>query len=237
MPKILVPGDLVCRSRSELSKLAGWKRHPRTSLKELIYGLNTIFDRHQFIKYRHSFPKPSVAVRELERIRALCKKAEKSRNCAPVMERIEALTKRNTDSYGLLLFQAARTIDKREPERAINDGRARELLREVARIRPRQLAVMSDRALKGLRGLTTHGRGGNRNRGAQNKQNLILDLGILYENVTGRRPTVTRNPSDSTYSGPFPRFAIAVFKTLDLRTNARQVDHYLKTIRNKSKVK
>jgi hypothetical protein len=105
-PLIHVPRDLVRRSAAVLSKLPGWKRHQCRSLKELIYGLNSIFDGHWLLKYRHGFPQPSVTVRELERLHRLCQRSSKVRNIAA---RIEVLIKRDTDSYGLLLFQAALT--------------------------------------------------------------------------------------------------------------------------------
>jgi hypothetical protein len=231
---IQVPRELVRDSARELAKSRGWKRHPCSSLKELIYGLNTIFDRYKLIKYRHGFPQPSVAARELERIHASCKHAERSRDCARLMARMEVLKERDTDSYRLLLFQAALKIDKQAPEPAIIDGRAYALLHTLALNQPRQLAAMSDQALKELRGLTRLGRGGNRNRGTQSEQDLIQELGILFEKITQQRPGVTFKASDSTYSGSFVSFATGVFKALGLRTHGRKIYRRRKTLKDKS---
>src|SRR5207248_1723414 len=111
------------------------------------------------LKYRHGFPKPSVAIRELERIRSLCKGSLDTGDCFTLAKRIEVLIRRDSDSYGLLLFQAGRWLEKNIPERAVTDGRALELLREAARTQPELLAELSDRALKDLRRIAKQGRG------------------------------------------------------------------------------
>src|SRR4051812_24357305 len=128
MPMIKVPRELVRRSAAELSKLPRWKHRPCTCLKLLIYGLNTIFANLPLLKYNHGFPRPSVTFRELEGVRGLCRGAKSADGTSAVMARVEALISRDADSYGLLLFQAARVVDKGWPERAITDGRALQIL-------------------------------------------------------------------------------------------------------------
>jgi hypothetical protein len=222
---IQIPRDLVRRSAAELSKLRGWKRHPCGSLKHLIYGLNSIVERQPLLEYRHGFPKPSVAVRDLERVHSLCKKSRDACDCTRLVKRIEVLITRDSDSYGLLLFQAGRLLEKNAPERAITDGRALELLREVARTQPSQLADMSHQALEALRPLAKSGRGGDRNLGAQSKRDLIRDLGFLFEKVTERRPGVTYSHYKSTYGGPFVEFVRTI---LGPKITGRQVYRLLK---------
>jgi hypothetical protein len=226
---IQIPRDLVRGCAAELSKLPGWKRHPCTSLKDLIYGLNSILDRQPFLKYRHGFPNPSVAVRELERIRGLRERSEDACDCTPLAKRIEILIIRDSDSYGLLLFQAGRLLEKKAPERAIIDGRALEFLREVARTQPSQLADMSDRALNALRPVAKKGRGGDRNLGARGKRDMIRDLGFLFEKVAERPPGVTYNDYKSTYGGPFVKFVLTI---LGPKINGRQVYRLLKASRD-----
>src|SRR5262245_41817974 len=160
---IQVPRELVRRCAAELADTPKWKRRPCSSLKMLIYGLNTIWANFPFLKYGRGFPQPSVAVRELEGLRDLARRPGGS---SSALRRLETLIARDTDSYGLLLFQAALLIDKKAPERALIAGRALILLREIARHRPKQLADLAALALAGVRGISKRGRGGNRNRGA-----------------------------------------------------------------------
>src|SRR5215216_3251328 len=129
---IQVPRELVRRCAAGLAGTPKWQRRPCASLKSLIYGLNTIWANFRFLQYRRGFLRPSVAVRELEGLRGLARRPAGS---SPALRRLETLIRRDTDSHGLLVFQAALLIDKEVPERALADGRALALLREIARHR------------------------------------------------------------------------------------------------------
>lgn len=206
---IHVPRELIRSCAAELSSFPEWKRRPCTSLKMLISGLNDIFHQHPLLKYRDCFPQPLVAVRELEGIRRLSQGSNK-RGRDAVVKRMEELIRRDTDSYGSLLWEAARTIDNDVPERAYNDRTALdERLREIARTQPGQLADMSTQALERLRPLAGKGRGGARNSSLKVRQHLILAVGLLFDSIKKESPGVTNDHVN--YKGPFVRFAQHVF--------------------------
>jgi hypothetical protein len=176
-----------------------------------------------------------VTVRELEGVRGLCRRSQSADGPSALVARVDALIRRDADSYRLLRFQAAQRVDKDWPERAIADGRAMEILREVTRDHPKQLAEMAAQALKRLRGIAKQGRGGDRNRGALIKRDLVWRLGILFENVTGKKPAITHNVYTSTYSGRFVRFVCDVFESLGLTITGRQIAHFVAAIRKQAK--
>jgi len=168
-------------------------------------------------------------IRELEWIKGLCNRSVDGSDCTRLAKRVENLIERDSDSYGLLLFQAGLLLENSAPERAIADSRALHFLREIARTRPSQLAEMSDRALSGLRPLAKPGRGGDRNLGPQGKRDLVRDLGFVFEKVTGKPPGVTYNAHRSTYEGSFVNFVRTI---LGQKISGRQVYRLLKATRD-----
>jgi hypothetical protein len=223
---IHVPRELVRRCASELSHLPGWQRHPFTSLKKLIYGLNSLFANHGLVLYGHGFPHPAVIIRELERFQSLCRTAAEIGTCAPVLRRLDALRECGSDSYSLLIFQAALDLDPQMPARAAPDDRTKRYLEELVGSQPIIVAAMTENALTGLRPLVTPGRGGDRHGGALVKRELVLDLGFIFERVAGRSPGITYDDTaegNDRYTGPFVEFVRIVFQGLGYRINGRQV--------------
>lgn len=102
MPMIHVSRDLVCRCSEELAKTNRWKQRPCRSLVNLIYGLNSIArdirtasrdiripsGDIRTVSYNYGFPMPSVAVRDLKRLRGL---ALRRKNPEGVAKRLETL--------------------------------------------------------------------------------------------------------------------------------------------------
>lgn len=223
---IHVPRDLVLRCAGELSHLPGWRRRPLASTKRLICGLNSVFAAHDLFRYGHGFPRPSVTVRELERLQALCRTAARTGNCAAVRRRLDDLNERRSDTYGLLLFQAARVECPKNPLEAIQDGRAAKYLGELAGYWPVMIASFAESALIGLQPLVCAGRGGDRHRGALTDKDLVFWLGVVFRDATGRPRGITRSAyaeGDARYTGPFVRFAQIVSAALGRGMGGREV--------------
>ena len=213
-----------------MKHLPGWKRHRIRSFADLIYGLNTIFANYSFSRYNAGFPRPSVAVRDLERIQTLSRRAQRTGNVHPVAGRLEALRLHDSDSYKLLTYQAARVIDPEHPSRVVQDPETDELLASLARSDTGRLITLADAALKDLRPLTAEGRGGDRNRGSATERHLIQAVGLLFEVVTGRRPGVTWKADEDRFTGPFIAFANAIFEGLGIETSPRQIFQLYKSL-------
>lgn len=229
MSLILAPA-VICGCARAVKHLPGWKRHRLRSLADLIYGVNTICAEYPSFRYNAGFPQPSVAVRELKRIQALAVRAQRTRNVHPLADRLEALKARKNDSYNLLAFQAARVLDPEHPSRMVQHPETDALLGSLARADPARLAIFAEAALEELQPLAKKGQGGDRNQGSVTKRDLILEIGLLFERVTGRKPGTTWDADDERFTGPFIEFAIAIFKGLGIKTSARQIFRLYKSL-------
>ena len=225
MTLIRVPRSLVELCAEELNHLPGWKTHPCSSLKELIYGLNTIEENFKFYRFRDGFPRPSEAVRELKGIRGLASTAARTGNASPLCKRLKGLQERDTGGYRLILFRMASVVSPSHPEAAVIEPETENRLLQLADSAPDLLVRMANEALEQLAPLVELGRGGDRNKGPTLERQLLFELGCLFESVVRRPPGVTTNAyaDKNPHGGPFLEFAGVVFGYLGLENECEHL--------------
>lgn len=255
-----VPRELVRQCAGLLSTFAAWKRRPCTSLKFLIYRLNSLFDAYPLARYWDGFPEPAKQIRELERLSHWCKRALQSGSTDQVVARLEDMQSRESDCFSLLLFQVALHRDPKRPERLVRDRATVEGLYAMAREEPDLLLETLERVTAGLRPLKAIGRGGARHRRNQADRHVVIVLGMLFEDLTGKPPGASykrlsssdtekwnnrtetvnigiqsgkskRKPhSGDYYSGRFIVFCQLVFEALGTTKSGRQVFELYRSI-------
>jgi hypothetical protein len=210
-----------------LSTVAGWQEQPLRSLITLIYGLNTLYAALPLLSDRYGFPRPSVALKDLEGLQGLCRAALKTGRSDRLLARLQILERQEAPSYNLLLFQAATRLDPHRPARVIADKATRDYLFHQAKDRPEQIRELAKSAMEGLHPLVADdGQGGDRNRGKLLEREIVRELGFIYWNITGRPPGVTFRDTptaDEAYTGLFVRFTKLVFADLGMAISGRKI--------------
>jgi hypothetical protein len=232
---IHVPRTLIRDCAALFHEHDQWKARPLRSVIKLIYCLNTLWDRYPLIRYHRGFPQPAKCVRELEGLAGLCRRAARTRNVGPVLNRLSALQRNTSDSVNLITYQVARELRPDRPEAIVRDAVTDERLMAIAASAPEHLAGICDDCAAAVATFKTTGRGGYRHEAELAARFVIEALGHYFESLTKRRPTVLfkddlKIRSRDRYYGQFFLFCRAVFAALGKTVSSRQVFDLLNSI-------
>ncbi|MEZ5792182.1 MAG: hypothetical protein R3D34_15855 [Nitratireductor sp.] len=188
--------------------------------------LYSVMERHgPYSGFRHGYPNPAASIRSLKSV------AEGWGTASALVNLLRRWEKLSLYPYRQLPGFAARELDFHTMEKRMVDGSADRHLLEVAEHDPGHVRMWAGEAAEGLAPQTRAGRGGPKNRGKLVERDLVLELGLIFERLTGEHPGVTTNPVDDSQEGRFVDLVCSVASALDVEMTPLTVKRFLADIK------
>jgi len=190
--------EIIVQVANELSLPEnGWKRR---RLGRKLRQLETevpIYQRRKAIK------QPAKVRDRLVRLLSVCGKASPT-GSESFEKRVQKIILGCEITRALLLWQAALIEDRARPEAAIGDGRAEQVLERILKD-PKALFTAATAAHDLVTAKVSSGHGGSRKTSDWALEQAIILLGILFWELTNKRPKISADAFSSHPTGRFLR--------------------------------
>ena len=218
------PGDVIEHLADVIGVTAVWKR------RRLARCLKDLPGDVQLYKTYRPIPRPAAIRDQLARLDRTCRKLIEAGSAIPHDRITEQLGKADENVRNLLVWQFALQDEPTHPETAIRDGRAQDRLRDCHTSLPalRKAAIA---ARESLDPKIRAGHGGRRHEAGWPVQQTILSLGMLFLELTSRKPGISTDFKTREPSGPFVEFVRVCLGRLGWQLTPHAIRHHFRRIR------
>lgn len=183
----------------------------------------------ELYKTRDAIPRPAQVRSQLSRL-----EAESTRQliAGPPFDpdRISRCMASGETARGLLLWQFALKVSPSHPERSLEDGRSEEAL-TAAISDPESMKHAAAAAQASVARNIRAGRGGPRHKADWVLEQVILDLGMLFFELTGKKPGIRTDPYTEQPTGAFVEFLEICLSRLGWDLSRHAIRNHFRKVR------
>lgn len=217
------PAAVIEVVANTLAISTNWQRR---RLRRYLTKLPADIERY---KTRNAIPRPAQVRDQLARLEAECtRQLDAGRPFDP--DRISKHMASNEAARALLRWQFAVKVNPSHPERAIEDSRAEEAL-SAAISDPESMKHSAAAARESVTRIIRPGRGGPRHKADWVLEQVILDIGVLFFELTGKKPGISTDPYTKEPSGAFVALLEICLRRLGWELTRHAIRNHFREVR------